>query len=85
MCVQVYYASEEFGLDSVVTAEGYYLMANVFVKQEKTDITLSLYSEVHQHLLLTVHNILLPVSACFNLYVCTCVRMRACVCVRAGC
>ncbi|XP_017324089.1 zinc finger MYND domain-containing protein 12 [Ictalurus punctatus] len=50
----VYYASEEFGLDSVVTARGYFLMANVFMKQEKTDITNSLYSEVasiwHAHL-----------------------------------
>ncbi|MCI4380749.1 hypothetical protein PGIGA_G00243630 [Pangasianodon gigas] len=50
----VYYASEEFGLDSVVTAGGYFLMANVFVKQEKTDIANSLYSEVastwHAHL-----------------------------------
>ncbi|KAK2841192.1 hypothetical protein Q7C36_012771 [Tachysurus vachellii] len=50
----VYYASEEFGLDSVVTAGGYFLMANIFMKQEKTDITISLYSEVastwHAHL-----------------------------------
>ncbi|XP_060788133.1 zinc finger MYND domain-containing protein 12 isoform X2 [Neoarius graeffei] len=50
----VYYASEEFGLDSVVTARGYFLMANVFMKQEKPDIVNSLYSEVastwHAHL-----------------------------------
>lgn len=49
--MQVYYASEEFGLDSVVTAGGYFLMANIFLKQEKTDITISLYLEVHQQLL----------------------------------
>ncbi|KAG7332533.1 hypothetical protein KOW79_004367 [Hemibagrus wyckioides] len=52
--IDVYNASEEFGLDSVVTADGYFLMANVFTKQEKTDITISLYSEVsstwHAHL-----------------------------------
>lgn len=47
--MQVYYASEEFGLDSVVTAEGHFLMADVFMKQGKSDITNSIYSEVHQH------------------------------------
>ncbi|KAI5610188.1 zinc finger MYND domain-containing protein 12 isoform X1 [Silurus asotus] len=50
----VYYSSEEFGLDSLVTAGGYFLMANVFMKQEKTDISNSLYEEVtrtwHAHL-----------------------------------
>ncbi|TSN76540.1 Zinc finger MYND domain-containing protein 12 [Bagarius yarrelli] len=50
----VFYASEEFGLDSVVTAEGYFLMANVFMKQDQTDITNSLHAEVastwHTHL-----------------------------------
>ncbi|XP_062854496.1 zinc finger MYND domain-containing protein 12 isoform X2 [Trichomycterus rosablanca] len=50
----VYYASQELGLKSVVTARGYFLMANVFMKQEKLDIARSLYSEVistwHAHL-----------------------------------
>ncbi|XP_053360332.1 zinc finger MYND domain-containing protein 12 isoform X1 [Clarias gariepinus] len=50
----VYYASEEFGVDSVVTAGGYFLIADVFMKQGKTDITHSLYTEVasiwHTHL-----------------------------------
>ncbi|XP_072537732.1 zinc finger MYND domain-containing protein 12 [Salminus brasiliensis] len=50
----VYYASEEFGLNSVETAGGYFLMANVFMKQEKPDVASSLYSQVastwHTHL-----------------------------------
>ncbi|XP_036435057.1 zinc finger MYND domain-containing protein 12 isoform X2 [Colossoma macropomum] len=50
----VYYASEEFGLNTVETAGGYYLMAEVFSKQEKLDIANSLYSQVastwHAHL-----------------------------------
>ncbi|XP_066499577.1 zinc finger MYND domain-containing protein 12 isoform X2 [Hoplias malabaricus] len=50
----VYYASEELGLNSVETARGYFLMANVFLKQEKLEIANSLYSQVastwHGHL-----------------------------------
>ncbi|CAB1329585.1 unnamed protein product [Coregonus sp. 'balchen'] len=50
----VYYASEEYGLDNIVTCGGYFLMANVFIKQEKMDIASSLYTEVastwHSHL-----------------------------------
>ncbi|XP_041702069.1 zinc finger MYND domain-containing protein 12 isoform X2 [Coregonus clupeaformis] len=50
----VYYASEEYGLDNIVTCGGYFLMANVFIKQEKMDIVSSLYTEVastwHSHL-----------------------------------
>ncbi|XP_022526764.2 zinc finger MYND domain-containing protein 12 [Astyanax mexicanus] len=50
----VYYASEEFGLNSTETARGYFMMADVFGKQEKPDIASSLYSQVastwHTHL-----------------------------------
>ncbi|XP_023697206.1 zinc finger MYND domain-containing protein 12 [Paramormyrops kingsleyae] len=50
----VYYASEEFGLDSTVTCGGYILMANIFFKQKKYDIAMSLCTEVantwHSHL-----------------------------------
>ncbi|KAL7884858.1 hypothetical protein AOLI_G00076280 [Acnodon oligacanthus] len=50
----VYYTSEEFGLNTVETAGGYFLMAEVFSKQEKLDIANSLYSQVastwHAHL-----------------------------------
>nr|XP_055023795.1 zinc finger MYND domain-containing protein 12 isoform X2 [Misgurnus anguillicaudatus] len=50
----VYYASEVFGLESTETCEGYFLMADVFLKQNKPDITHSLYTEVagfwHAHL-----------------------------------
>ncbi|XP_018592094.2 zinc finger MYND domain-containing protein 12 [Scleropages formosus] len=50
----VYYATEEFGLDSPKTCGGYLLMANVFFIQEKTDIAMSLYTKVastwHDHL-----------------------------------
>lgn len=47
--VQVYYASEMFGLDSTVTFGGYFLMADVFLKQNKPDVALSLYAEVDTH------------------------------------
>ncbi|XP_048872374.1 zinc finger MYND domain-containing protein 12 isoform X3 [Brienomyrus brachyistius] len=41
----VYYASEEFGLDSTVACGGYILMANIFFKQKKFDIAMSLCTE----------------------------------------
>lgn len=43
---QIYFASEEYGLDSTVTCRGYFLMADVFAKQGKMPIACSLYSEV---------------------------------------
>ncbi|XP_044066581.1 zinc finger MYND domain-containing protein 12 isoform X2 [Siniperca chuatsi] len=50
----IYFASEEYGLDSTVTCGGYFLMADVFAKQGKMPIARSLYSEVahtwHCHL-----------------------------------
>ncbi|XP_076845790.1 zinc finger MYND domain-containing protein 12 isoform X2 [Brachyhypopomus gauderio] len=50
----VYYASKEFGLNGVVAAAGYFLMANVFAREEKQDVAVSLYSQVasiwHTHL-----------------------------------
>lgn len=46
MFFQIYFASEEYGLDSTVTCGGYFLMADVFVKQGKVPIARSLYSEV---------------------------------------
>ncbi|KAK2897796.1 hypothetical protein Q8A73_014176 [Channa argus] len=50
----IYYASEEYGLDSTVTCGGYFLMADVFAKQGKTMIARSLYFQVadswHCHL-----------------------------------
>ncbi|TKS77422.1 Zinc finger MYND domain-containing protein 12 [Collichthys lucidus] len=50
----IYFASEEYGLDSTVTCSGYFLMADVFAKQGKMPIVRSLYSEVahtwHCHL-----------------------------------
>lgn len=70
-CLQVFYASEEFGLNSVETAGGYFLMANVFAKQEKPDIASSLYSQVRQHLPLTIHliyHIHLFIIFYFNLF-----------------
>ncbi|XP_063049696.1 zinc finger MYND domain-containing protein 12 [Engraulis encrasicolus] len=42
----VYFASEVFGLDSIVTCGGYFLMAGVFQKQNKNDIVTSLYKKV---------------------------------------
>ncbi|XP_024862031.1 zinc finger MYND domain-containing protein 12 isoform X2 [Kryptolebias marmoratus] len=50
----IYFASEEYGLDSTVTCRGYFLLAGVFVKQGKRPVARSLYSEVgrtwHCHL-----------------------------------
>ncbi|KAI1892535.1 hypothetical protein AGOR_G00134590 [Albula goreensis] len=50
----IYYASEEYGQDSIVTCGGYFLMADIFFKQGKMDIVRSLYTEVaktwHSHL-----------------------------------
>ncbi|XP_066546760.1 zinc finger MYND domain-containing protein 12 [Amia ocellicauda] len=51
---QVYLASEEFGTDSIVTCGGFFHMADVFARQDKTDVADSLYTEVtriwHSHL-----------------------------------
>uniref|UniRef100_A0A3Q2YFE8 Zinc finger, MYND-type containing 12 n=1 Tax=Hippocampus comes TaxID=109280 RepID=A0A3Q2YFE8_HIPCM len=44
--VRIYFASEEYGLDSTVTCGGYFLMADVFVKQGEPAIVHSLYKEV---------------------------------------
>uniref|UniRef100_A0A3B4FMC1 Zinc finger MYND-type containing 12 n=1 Tax=Pundamilia nyererei TaxID=303518 RepID=A0A3B4FMC1_9CICH len=50
----IYFATEEYGLDSTVTSRGYFLMADVFTKQGKISTVHSLYSEVariwHRHL-----------------------------------
>ncbi|XP_010873899.1 zinc finger MYND domain-containing protein 12 isoform X1 [Esox lucius] len=50
----VYYASDAYGMNNIVTCGGYFLMANVFIKQGKMDIASSLYNEVartwHSHL-----------------------------------
>ncbi|KAM9751430.1 zinc finger MYND domain-containing protein 12 [Menidia menidia] len=50
----IYYASEEFGVDSTVVCYGYFLMADAFIKQGKMAIVHSLYTEVaftwHRHL-----------------------------------
>ncbi|KAM9350337.1 zinc finger MYND domain-containing protein 12 [Symphorus nematophorus] len=50
----IYFASEEYGLNSTITCGGYFLMADVFAKQGKMPIARSLYSEVarswHCHL-----------------------------------
>ncbi|MBN3307686.1 ZMY12 protein, partial [Amia calva] len=42
----VYLASEEFGTDSIVTCGGFFHMADVFARQDKTDVADSLYTEV---------------------------------------
>ncbi|XP_042348177.1 zinc finger MYND domain-containing protein 12 isoform X2 [Plectropomus leopardus] len=50
----IYFSSEEYGLDSTVTAGGCFLMADVFAKQGKMHTVRSVYSEVaqtwHRHL-----------------------------------
>lgn len=43
---QIYFASEEYGLDSTVTRGGYFLMANVYAKLGGLPIVRSLYSGV---------------------------------------
>ncbi|XP_015738118.1 zinc finger MYND domain-containing protein 12 [Coturnix japonica] len=42
----IYFASSTFGLKSVEVSGGYFLMANVFFRQNKMDIADSLYAEV---------------------------------------
>ncbi|KAJ8257658.1 hypothetical protein GJAV_G00188280 [Gymnothorax javanicus] len=42
----IYYVSEEYGLDSIVTCGGYFLMADVFFKQGNMDIVKSLQTEL---------------------------------------
>ncbi|NWY50715.1 ZMY12 protein, partial [Chionis minor] len=42
----IYLASSAFGLKSLETSGGYFHMANVFFRQNKTDIANSLYAEV---------------------------------------
>ncbi|KAM6924400.1 zinc finger MYND domain-containing protein 12 [Xenentodon cancila] len=53
----IYFACEEYGLDSAVICAGYFLMAKVFIKQEKISVAHSLYSEVVRtwHNLLKIH------------------------------
>ncbi|XP_054634506.1 zinc finger MYND domain-containing protein 12 [Dunckerocampus dactyliophorus] len=50
----IYFASEEYGLENTVTCGGYFLMADVFAKQGKPSVVHSLYTEVaetwHTHL-----------------------------------
>ncbi|XP_074498611.1 zinc finger MYND domain-containing protein 12 [Sebastes fasciatus] len=50
----IYFASEEYGLDSTVTCGGYVLMAEVFAKRGEMPVARSLYSKVahiwHRHL-----------------------------------
>ncbi|XP_028266469.1 zinc finger MYND domain-containing protein 12 [Parambassis ranga] len=50
----IYNASEEYGVDSIITCSDFYLMADVFAKQGEMSIACSLYSEVahtlHRHL-----------------------------------
>ena len=47
---QVYYASEEFGVDDVHTSGGYYHMADVFERQDNAAVAQSLYRKVSQSL-----------------------------------
>ncbi|KAM4571034.1 zinc finger MYND domain-containing protein 12 [Fundulus diaphanus] len=50
----VYFSSEEYGLDSITASKGYFLMAEVFVRQGKIPVARSMYSKVaqtwHKHL-----------------------------------
>lgn len=48
LAYDVYYASEEFGLEHVNVSGGYFLMANIFFKLDKMDIADSLYRRVTQ-------------------------------------
>ncbi|XP_033824717.1 zinc finger MYND domain-containing protein 12 [Periophthalmus magnuspinnatus] len=44
----IYHAAEVYGLDSTVCSNGYFLLANIFAKQGKTQIVRSMYNEVAQ-------------------------------------
>ncbi|XP_037540196.1 zinc finger MYND domain-containing protein 12 [Nematolebias whitei] len=75
----IYFATEEYGLDSTITCRGFFLLADVFVKQGKTLIAQSLYSEVVHawHCRLTkllencMQNIQSPVKSSCSSYVAT--------------
>uniref|UniRef100_A0A3B4AH54 MYND-type domain-containing protein n=1 Tax=Periophthalmus magnuspinnatus TaxID=409849 RepID=A0A3B4AH54_9GOBI len=41
----IYHAAEVYGLDSTVCSNGYFLLANIFAKQGKTQIVRSMYNE----------------------------------------
>ncbi|XP_014774051.1 zinc finger MYND domain-containing protein 12 isoform X1 [Octopus bimaculoides] len=55
----IYHASEEYGTDSLKTSGGYYHMANVFFRQSKMDIAMSLYRQVTK----IWHNYLLEIAS----------------------
>jgi len=46
---QIYFACEAYGLDTPPTCAGYFLLANVFAKQEKIPIAHSMYSKVTEN------------------------------------
>merc|ERR1712226_29820 len=42
----IYYASEEYGTDDIRTSSAYFYMANVFYKQNRPEVTGSMYKQV---------------------------------------
>lgn len=44
--IQIYHSSRVHGTDDIRTSGGYFHMANVFYRQNKLDITFSLYNQV---------------------------------------
>ncbi|XP_075253649.1 zinc finger MYND domain-containing protein 12-like [Convolutriloba macropyga] len=42
----IYYASEEYGTDDIRTSSAYFYMANVFYKQNRPQVTASMYKQV---------------------------------------
>ncbi|XP_063710962.1 zinc finger MYND domain-containing protein 12-like [Symsagittifera roscoffensis] len=42
----IYYASEEYGTDDIRTSSAYFYMANVFLKQNRPEVTGSMYKQV---------------------------------------
>ncbi len=44
--VQIYQSSVAYNLDAIQTSGGYYHMGQVFLKEKKTDIAISLHNQV---------------------------------------
>uniref|UniRef100_A0A673AUP0 Zinc finger, MYND-type containing 12 n=1 Tax=Sphaeramia orbicularis TaxID=375764 RepID=A0A673AUP0_9TELE len=51
----IYHASEEYGADSIISCEGYFLLASVFVKEGKMPVVRSLYSQVKYNTYIMPH------------------------------
>jgi len=95
--VQIYYASEEFGVHDIRTSGGYFHMADVFQQQGNISVAQSLYRQVFTHIsrlfyILTAYvtnsqvNTFCTVSMCLSASTLRSVsRLISWFCVKADC